>query len=296
MHKLDAYPLWTAMVTPMNDGGDIHYEDFTGLLKRQEAAGNGILVLGSTGEGLSLDEEEKKEVVKFVSSLDLKVPLMVGIGGFDLKKTLEWLDFCEQYPIDSYLMVTPIYSKPGPKGQKMWFEKLLDTASKPCMLYNIPSRSGVPLSIKTAEELQEHPNFWSIKESSGTIADFENYREKLPSISVFSGEDGLIPYLGVAGVKGLVSVLSNVWPEVTNEFVRRCLKGKSLETLPLWRKACQALFRVTNPIPAKMALYQKRWLSSPTLRLPLTHTELLDGKELEDIDKKLSIWAQENHL
>ncbi len=124
------------------------------MLKRQEEAGNGIVVLGSTGEGLALSLKEKKEIVNYTLKQSLQTPIMVGVGGFNLSETLNWLSWCEeQKNISSYLMPTPLYAKPGIKGQIAWFEALMNKVSKPCMLYNVPSRTGIKFNFEAASAL-----------------------------------------------------------------------------------------------------------------------------------------------
>ena len=107
-------------------------------------------------------------------------------------------------------MVTPLYAKPGTAGQTNWFRTLMDQSSRPCMLYNVPGRSGVSLSLKTVENLKGHKNLWSIK-ASGNPLDFQKYSSISPSISVFSGDDAMLPEYVPLNCKGLVSVAANCW-------------------------------------------------------------------------------------
>jgi len=294
MNQLNETYLWTALVTPMNQDGQVNYQDLEALVREQEQAGNGLLILGSTGESLNLNLQEQKEVIGFVTGLKPTVPLMAGIGGINLESTLEWLKFLETLPIDCYLMVTPLYAKPGPKGQTHWFQTLLDHSTRPCMLYNVPSRTGTNLKFETVTHLQNHPRFWAIKEASGSVHDFAKYREIAPQVVVYSGDDGMTPYFCTLGAKGLVSVISNVWPKETNLYTKKCLEGKYKGLFPLWHHATDALFRVSNPIPAKRALFEFKRISSPTLRAPLIHTELESAQELNEVNERVFSWYQEN--
>ena len=140
---MEKFPLWTAMVTPMNTDGSIDFNSLENLLRKQEKAGNGVLVLGSTGEGLNLNEEEKREVVTFTKELDLDIPMMVGVGGFDLPAQADFIHFCNEVEPDALLLVTPLYAKPGAEGQFEWFSELMGETEIPCTLYNVPSRTGV---------------------------------------------------------------------------------------------------------------------------------------------------------
>lgn len=274
--ELSSYSLWTALVTPFDEKGKLHLANLKHLLQRQEKAENGIVLLGSTGEGLALAPEEQRTVVEFACSLSLKVPLLVGVGGFQLPHVLKWLHFCrEQKNIQGYLMPTPLYAKPGPKGQYHWFKTLLDEAHKPCMIYNIPSRAGQSLSMEAALSLAEHPNFWSLKEASGSVDTFRNYHQNLPGITMYSGDDSMTYDFVPAGCQGLVSVASNIWPHKMHSFVTRCLRQDiPTQKKTLINQACESLFLASNPIPAKVLLHHKKEIDTPTARPPLTHEEM----------------------
>lgn len=292
--KLEQYKLWTALVTPFDKKDQIVYADLKKLLLKQQQAGNGVLILGSTGEALALSLEEKKQIVKFVSELKLSVPIMVGVGGFRLEDQLAWIEYCQQYDVASFLLVTPLYAKPSAKGQVAWFKALLDKADRPCMLYNIPSRTGVALHPKVLTKLHEHPNFWAVKEASGTLEDFQKYRDAAPDLAIYSGNDDLMPHYGLMGCQGLVSVVANAWPDATKIYVDKCLKGKGVEVLPLWQAASAAMFQVSNPIPVKALLCEKQWISTPNLRLPLSHKDLKSVGLLLDMDSAIFEWWQQN--
>lgn len=283
--------LWTALVTPMKDNGELDLDDLASLIHKQDEAGNGVLLLGSTGEGLALDLEDKKKVVKTASSLNIEVPLMAGLGGFNLREQLEWIEYCHEYKIDSFLLVTPLYAKPDLKGQTAWFKALLDAADKPCMVYNVPSRTGVKLHPEVLSELSGHPNLFGLKEASGSIDDYQEFRKAAPAFNIFSGEDALTPFMAMAGCSGLVSVASNVWPNETHRYVELCLEGKGPELLPLWQECTGALFIKSNPIPAKVLLKEKGWIKTSALRPPLTDEEITDELDLlKQADQRITDW------
>ena len=286
--------LYTALVTPMQENGDIHLDDLASLIHRQNEAGNGVLVLGSTGEGLALSLEDKKKVVKTASSLNVDVPIMVGVGGFNLRNQIEWIEYCHQFDVDSFLLVTPLYAKPGPKGQVQWFKSLLDAADKPCMLYNVPSRTGTKMSPLVLKELAGHRNFVAVKEASGSIEDYQNYRKTASDIAFYSGDDGLLPFFAMAGCDGLVSVASNVWPAATHQYVDWCLDGRGPELLPLWQECTDALFKGPNPVPAKVLLNEKGVIENATLHPPLTEEDVEDIAVLKNADNMIENWYREN--
>lgn len=286
--------LWTALITPMKEDGNIDFNTLEHLIRVQEKAGNGILLIGSTGEGLALTDKEKREVVEYSSSLNPSVPLMVGVGGMNADIQESWIQYCNTLQIDAFLLVTPLYAKPGPVGQKVWFKRLLDASDKPCMIYNIPSRTGIDLTSDVVASLENHPNFWSIKEASGRLVVYQQFRRTAPSIPLFSGDDALLAFFKPAGCAGLVSVAANVWPDATALYVKKCLSGDTESLFPLWNRAVEALFSASNPIPVKLLLHHKGKIQSPELRLPLVKEELTDLAELIAIDKEIETWYQNN--
>lgn len=286
--------LWTALITPLKEDGSLHFSDLEKLAKRQEKAGNGLLIIGSTGEGLALSDNEKLEVLKFVSDLNPEVPVMAGVGGFNLEEQKKWVNACNKSNVDALLLVTPLYAKPGIEGQVHWFKSLLDTAEKPCMLYNIPSRTGVEMPPEVLTRLKGHENLWAVKEASGSISEYQKFREAVPDIPFFSGDDALLPFFSAAGCAGLVSVASNVWPEATKLYVEKCLKGETESMLPVWNKAVKALFSASNPVPAKLLLKEKGIIESAALKPPLVEHELKDLTELLNVDREIENWYKLN--
>lgn len=284
--------LWTALITPMKEDGSVHYDDLKNLIARQEKAGNGILILGSTGEGISFTEEEKRQIIQFVASLKPDVPIMAGVGGNLLNQQLEWVDYCNQLNIDSYLLVTPLYSKPGFHGQLNWFQSLLEKAQKKCMIYNIPSRTGVKLKPGVLQKLKDHPMMWAVKEASGSVDEYREFRDAVPDLPLFSGDDGLLPKFAIEGCAGLVSVAANVWPDATHRYVDLCLSGEMKELLPAWRDAVKMLFSAPNPIPAKRLLHQKKEIHTDTLRPPLSKKDLPSLDSAIASDREIEKWFQ----
>ena len=136
--------LWTATVTPFTaDGSAVDYPSLENCLRRQEKSGNGIVLMGSTGEGLSFTNKERREIVEFACGLNLQTQLVIGVPSHNYYSALEWLEFCNSLPIQGYLLTTPIYTKPGVMGQTHWYEAMLDKAAHPAILYNIPGRAAV---------------------------------------------------------------------------------------------------------------------------------------------------------
>ncbi len=176
MSRLNDVTVWTAIVTPLTARGEVDFTSFTSLLRRQERAGNGVIVLGSTGEGLALSLTQRRAVVEAAVALKLQVPVMAGVGGFNLPECQDWIRWCEERGIEGFLLVTPIYAKPGELGQEAWFKALLETATRPCMVYNVPSRAGVKLNANALQALAGHRNLWAVNDSSGSTSGFMQYR------------------------------------------------------------------------------------------------------------------------
>ncbi len=290
---MKTFPLWTAMVTPMNTDGSIDFDSFETLLRKQESAENGVLVLGSTGEGLNLNEEEKREVVTFTKGLDLNVPMMVGVGGFDLPAQADFIHFCNEVEPDALLLVTPLYAKPGAEGQFEWFSELMGETEIPCMLYNVPSRTGVKMHPSVPARLsEEFEHLMGVKEASGSVEEFKEFRRQAPKVEFYSGDDGLTPAFSKEGGVGLVSVASNVWPEATHKYTERCLQGNTDDLFPLWKNATDALFKAPNPVPAKVLLNRKGWIENDTVRLPLSLGDISESveQELLKADQEITNW------
>ena len=278
--------LWTAIITPMLDDGAVDFTTLTSLLREQAAAGNGVVLLGSTGEGSNLGLAERQDIVLHASGLQLAVPLMVGVGGLDLSSQLEWMAFCETTSVAAYLVVTPIYAKPGAQGQRRWFQALLDASSKPCMLYNIPSRAGVPLADGAIEALLTHRHFWAVKESGGNPARFAELKSAYPQIAWYSGDDVLFAEHAALGAAGLVSVASNVWPQQVARWVQRGLAGEVIgEQL---RTASESLFVAPSPIPTKALMHHQQRIQSKQLRLPLCAEDLASIAPLLLADQQIA--------
>lgn len=284
--------LWTACVTPFNCSEDsIDYQSLQRLLTMQAEAENGVVLLGSTGESLSLTDSEKRTLVEFVCELKLNTKIIIGVPGVNLYQTLEWLDFCKGMPIHGYLMITPIYTKPGIMGQTLWFEKLLEKAHVPAMLYNIPSRAGVSLHAETVRNLSSHEKSWAIKDSSGTVDTLTQYKKVAPNIEVFCGDDNMIPYMAAKGAAGLVSVAANVWPRVVHEYVKQCMSGENPQE-DSWQQACKTLFTASNPIPTKALLHDIGLIEHKTVRLPLSTEDLPSIETLRQANKMILGWKE----
>ncbi len=289
MKDIKTYQVWTAIVTPMNTDASVDYDSFTNLLREQEKAGNAITILGSTGESLNIDESERKQILDFALGLQLSVPLMVGVGGSNLNQQLEWVAYLNGLDLDAYLLVVPLYAKPGVHGQYGWFKALLDAAEKPCMLYNVPGRTAKNLELETVKMLVGHPRFWAIKEASGSEEEFVKYAEAAKGVQMMSGDDPMLPVFAKHGAKGVVSVASNAWPKATHEYAKQCVEG-TFKDEELWTKATSALFCASNPIPVKALLHDLGRIKTPELRLPLSSKDMTDIGLVREAHRLVEDW------
>ena len=291
--SLNNYKLWTALVTPMTPGLKVDFESLSSLIKEQTDAKNGLLILGSTGEALNLDIETKKSIVEYVIDLKPSTPIMVGVGGHELTDQLSWCKWLESKNIDAYLMVTPIYSKPNHGGQYRWFKTLMDSVTRPVMLYNVPGRAGSWLSLEAVAKLTSHPNFWSIKEAGGSVPKFKEYLDATNNGKIFCGDDGLMNNFAAAGSCGLVSVASNVWPKATNKYVEKCLNN-TLDEAAMWTQSCDSLFIASNPIPAKALLNIENRIKHSSMMPPLFEGDLKDIDLLKRSSENINNWFKNN--
>lgn len=283
--------LWTAIITPLGaDGSHVDYDSFEKLLRAQEEAGNGIVLLGSTGEGLAFNDKEREEIVDFACSLELQVPLMIGTPTYSYEAASNWILLCRNKNIHSFLIVTPLYSKPGARGQYHWYKNLLDIADHPCVLYNIPSRTGIELHRDSLNALRGHKNLWAIKESSGSLETVHMLRRNFPEITLLCGDDNLFPDFATHGAAGLVSVASNIWPQACARFVTDVLNKKSTFDYEVWWNVCKSLYCATNPIPTKYLLQQLGKISHNSVRLPLSVEDIKSDVELMRANQIMQEW------
>lgn len=267
----------TAIVTPLTKDG-IDYEQFGRLIEWQISEGiAAIVAVGTTGEGSTLTDAEHKEAIKFcVDKVAGRVPVIAGTGSNDTAYAIELTKFSCEVGADAMLLVTPYYNKATQKGLIESFKAIADASTKPCILYNVPSRTGCNLTPASVLALADHPNIVGIKEASGNISQVAELCALVgDKMDVYSGnDDQIVPILSLGG-SGVISVLSNIMPKATQKMCTDYLSGNveaarkaQLELLPL----INALFCEVNPIPAKAAVAAMGYCEN-YVRLPLTTME-----------------------
>ena len=282
----------TAIVTPLTKDG-IDYAQFARLIEWQISEGiAAIVAVGTTGEGSTLSDQEHKDAIKFcVEQVAGRVPVIAGTGSNDTAYAIELTKFACEVGADAMLLVTPYYNKATQKGLIESFKAVADISTKPCILYNVPSRTGCNLLPCSVAALADHPNIVAIKEACGDISQVAELCALVgDKLDIYSGnDDQILPILSLGG-SGVISVLSNIMPKATQKMCEDYLSGnvkaardEQLRLLPL----INALFCEVNPIPVKAAVAAMGYCEN-YLRLPLTPME--PGHEA----KLLSLMKAEN--
>lgn len=267
----------TAIVTPMNENG-VDYDAFGRLIDWQIEQGiNGLVVAGTTGEGSTLSDEEHREVLAYaVKRINGRVPCIAGTGSNDTAYAIELTKYACSIGFDAMLVVTPYYNKATQKGLVKMFNAIADASTKPIIVYNIPSRTGVNIEPATFVELAKHPRIAAIKEASGNLSKMvEEFALLDGSLDIYSGnDDQIVPTLSMGG-KGVISVLSNIMPKETVAMCDAFFAGDVATAAKMQCKylpLIQALFCEVHPIPVKAALAAMGRMEG-VIRLPLTEME-----------------------
>lgn len=283
----------TAIITPFTENG-VDWNSFADLIDWQIASGiNAIVVAGTTGEGPTLTDEEHQEVLKFaVERIAGRVPTIAGTGSNDTAYAIELSQHAKTMGYDGLLLVTPYYNKATQKGLVASFNAVADAVKLPCILYNVPGRTGCNLSPESTAELAKNPYITSIKEASGDISQVAKISALCgDQIDIYSGnDDQIVPLLSLGG-KGVISVLSNIMPAETVKICDSWFKGDVQTAKELQLKylaLINQLFAEVNPIPVKAALAAMGKCKN-ILRLPLTPMEAAHETKLLELMKEQNL-------
>ena len=263
-----------ALVTPFNEEGSVNFDQLARLLDFQlENGTDAILTLGTTGESATMTDEEDNEVVEFVvKHVAGRVPVIAGSGSnctaTQTRKSLTY----QELGADALLIISPYYNKSNEEGIYQHFVHTADAVDIPCIIYNIPGRTGCSVSVANVERLARHPNIMGIKEASGSVAYAASIAHCLSDdFRMYSGEDALTVPLMSLGASGTISVWADVQPKLVHEMCRAYLDGDVTHARELQVAAqplIKALFSEVNPIPVKEALAQMGLIEA-NYRLPL---------------------------
>ncbi len=284
-----------AMVTPFTSSGEVDYAALGNLIDYLLDGGINYLVsLGTTGETVTLNEEERKAVWAFTAShVNGRVPLVAGIGGNNTLEVVSQIKQFDHNGYDAILSASPNYNKPTQEGIYQHYKLIAENSPVPVILYNVPSRTGSNINAETTVRLaRDFKSIIGIKEASGNF-DLMNQlmRDKPENFLVISGDDPItLPMVAMGGV-GIISVIGNALPEATSAMVNYCLKGDFIQAQPIHYSLIEftrLMFKEGNPAGVKAAL-KLLGITNDTLRLPLVpvskETEVLIAAELKKINK-----------
>jgi 4-hydroxy-tetrahydrodipicolinate synthase len=250
---------FTALVTPFKNGS-VDEKSFRDLIEWQIAEGtNGFVPVGTTGENPTLSHEEHKQVVEWcIDQAKGRVPVIAGAGSNATTEAIELAQHAEEMGADAALVVTPYYNKPTQEGLYQHFKAVNDAIGIPIIIYNIPARSVIDMSVDTMKRLFELKNIAGVKDATANVVRVSQQRAALgPDFNQLSGEDATALGFMAHGGHGCISVTSNVAPRLCAEFQSACLRGDFSAALKLQDKLMPLhtnLFVETNPSPTKYAL------------------------------------------
>ncbi len=284
-----------ALITPFHEDGSVNYEKLTEILEEQIAEGtDAIVAVGTTGEAATLTEDEHIEVVAHtVKVVNHRIPVIAGTGSNCTATAIDLSQRAETAGADGLLLVTPYYNKATQKGLYAHYKAIADAVSIPCILYNVPGRTGMKIEPKTMADLYYNvKNIVGVKEATGDVgATSDLMRLVDEDFLLYSGEDGIIvPLLSIGG-SGVISVLSNVAPKQTAEICKKWFAGdvkgaweEQKRALPL----IHSLFMEVNPIPVKAGM-NLQGKAVGGLRLPLTEMEEAHQEVLKEEMRRYGI-------
>ena len=267
----------TALVTPTTPQG-VDYDRMGKLIDWQIEKGiNALVICGTTGESSTLTDAEHREVLRYsIERVAGRVPVICGTGSNETDYAVELTKAACEYGADAVLVVTPYYNKTTQKGLVTMYNTIADASTKPVILYNVPSRTGIAIEPATYVKLAEHPNICAIKEANGDISKIvETFSLVGDKLDIYSGnDDQIVPIMAMGGM-GCISVLSNVIPTETVAMADKFFAGDvagaakmQCDFMPLVR----SLFCESNPIPVKAAMAAMGFCEN-YLRLPLVPME-----------------------
>lgn len=250
----------TALVTPMNADGSVNFGRLKTLVNEQIDGGiDALVICGTTGEKSTLRYDEHLRVIEeSVKAADGRVPIIAGTGSNDTVYSVELCEDAGGVGADAFLMVTPYYNKTSQAGLVAHYNYVADRVSKPIILYNVPSRTGVNIKAETYKELSKHQNIVATKEASGDLSLIAEIKYLCgDDLDIYSGnDDQTVPIMSLGGI-GIISVLSNIAPKVMHDICELYLSGYTQAATELHLKyigLMNAMFCDVNPIPVKEAM------------------------------------------
>lgn len=296
--SIDFRGSFTAITTPLTpDGTSIDYALLAKQIEFQAQGGiTGIVVSGTTGESPTLEHDEYEKLVASAVELGHRHNLVViaGTGSNSTRHAVAMQKFAAKVGADGTLSVNPYYNKPTQDGLLRHFSAIADSADIPIMLYNIPGRAAVGLTLDTIQRLAAHPNIRALKDAVGNVDFTSDTCAACPELTVLSGDDPLTLPMIAVGAQGVVSVVSNLVPDRVSALCREALAGRFETALEIHREIApltKSLFVETNPIPVKAAM-KILGRDSGAIRLPMTPASASTIEKLKQVITKMELARQ----
>ncbi len=282
-----------ALITPFTKDNRPNLEKYEELIEFHVKNGtDAIIACATTGEAPTLTDSEHLQLVKTaVKASNGRIPIIAGTGSNDTAHAIMMTKEVTKMGVDGILLVTPYYNKTSQRGLVVHYNEIAKSTDLPCILYNVPSRTGVNIEINTLKELSKTKNILGIKEASGNVGYASKIASKIPEMTIYSGNDDIIVPLMSIGAKGVISVVANILPKDTHDLCELCLKGDFEKAKNLQLKMLDfinALFSDVNPIPIKEAMNICD-MNVGDVRLPLYKTEDGIKEKLKETMKNYGI-------
>lgn len=248
-----------ALITPFTQDNQVNYEKLEELIEFQIAnKTDAIIAAGTTAESATLTPEERMQVIKFCIERTKKRTIVIaGTGTNNTASAVEFSKKSYEYGADMVMAVTPYYNKGNESGLIDYYTKIANSVKCPVIIYSVPSRTGVKLSLNVIKTLSEIPNIQGIKEASGDISYVADIVNIAPKLDLYSGNDDMVTPMMALGAKGVISVTSNIIPKENHDMVMNFLNGnvnEAIKTQIKYIDFVRAMFIETNPAPIKEAM------------------------------------------
>ncbi len=281
-----------AIVTPF-DGDKTNYDELGRLIEWHiENDTDAIVICGTTGEASTMPDAEHLAAIEYtVKKAAGRIKVIAGTGSNDTSHAIALSKSAAEMGVDGLLQVTPYYNKASQKGLVAHFSAIANAVSVPVILYNVPSRTGVSISIDTLKELAKIDNIVAVKEASGNISYTAKVAAQVPELYIYSGNDDMIVPIMSLGGKGVISVLANVMPKETHDMCAAYLNGDTEKAARMqleYLELINALFIEVNPIPVKTAMRLMGY-NVGNLRMPLCEMEEKNLEVLKAAMKKQNL-------
>ena len=283
-----------AIITPFTADGKVNEKVLTEIIEYQIShSTDAIVICGTTGESATLDHNEHTQAIKVAVDVTAgRIPVIAGTGSNDTAYALKLSNDAEKLGVDGLLMVTPYYNKASQEGLIKHFNYVADRVSTPIILYNVPSRTGCEIKPETYAELAKHKMIYAAKEATGNLSSIAKTISLVPEdFAIYSGNDDQITPIMSLGGKGVISVLSNILPQVAHDIAQTALDGdfkKSADLQLKYLELCNAMFMDVNPIPVKVAM-RLMGIDVGPLRLPLCDMTPANTEKLKSVLQKYEL-------